>query len=205
MPVLRQAVPVVEEADGPPGRAHEAHQPASPRPRRQEGARRGHRHQPRIDQTSKKVEACHQDTHEPPECEPFRFCGKTFRSWAKLTVHLLKHMEHISLSVLGLVAETEHVSTPLYSFLMNGRVGRFSFRSAISLAGCLLSLAFCSTYIYVQLAHGLGPASTACRHYLWLTTVCLVNMAACRWTASAYSRKPYFPDPFSDRFVYPIR
>ncbi len=60
-----------------------------------------------IDPTWRKVDECHQDTHELPEREPCRFCGKTFQSWKKLTVHLAKHMEHISLPVLGLVAKKE--------------------------------------------------------------------------------------------------
>lgn len=60
-----------------------------------------------IDPTWRKVDECHQDTHELPEREPCRFCGKTFQSWKKLTVHLAKHMEHISLPVLELVAKKE--------------------------------------------------------------------------------------------------
>ncbi|KAK3900033.1 hypothetical protein C8A05DRAFT_17605 [Staphylotrichum tortipilum] len=60
-----------------------------------------------IDPTWKKVDDCHQDTHVQPESEPCRFCGKSFQSWKKLTVHLAKHMEHISLPVLGLVAKKE--------------------------------------------------------------------------------------------------
>ncbi|KAL1844307.1 hypothetical protein VTJ49DRAFT_2364 [Mycothermus thermophilus] len=60
-----------------------------------------------MDPTWAKVEQCHQETSELPQHEPCRFCGKTFPSWKKLTVHLAKHMEHISLPVLRLVAKKE--------------------------------------------------------------------------------------------------
>ncbi|KAK4158460.1 hypothetical protein C8A00DRAFT_28466 [Chaetomidium leptoderma] len=59
------------------------------------------------DPTWAKVEQCHQETRELPQHEPCRFCGKTFPSWKKLTVHLAKHMEHISLPVLKLVAKKD--------------------------------------------------------------------------------------------------
>ncbi|KAK8137815.1 hypothetical protein PG984_001195 [Apiospora sp. TS-2023a] len=55
------------------------------------------------DPTWQKVENCHQETRNRPQDEPCRFCGKTFPTWKKLTVHLAKHMEHISLPVLRLV------------------------------------------------------------------------------------------------------
>ncbi|KAH9891393.1 hypothetical protein F4778DRAFT_332721 [Xylariomycetidae sp. FL2044] len=56
------------------------------------------------DPTWQKVEQCHEETLARPSDEPCRFCGKPFPSWKKLTVHLAKHMEHISLPVLKLVA-----------------------------------------------------------------------------------------------------
>ncbi|KAF3348903.1 hypothetical protein VD0002_g3322 [Verticillium dahliae] len=59
------------------------------------------------DPTWQKVEQCHQDTPVKPQDEPCRFCGKSFPSWKKLTVHLAKHMEQISLPILRLVAERE--------------------------------------------------------------------------------------------------
>ncbi|KAK8095282.1 hypothetical protein PG999_013304 [Apiospora kogelbergensis] len=55
------------------------------------------------DPTWQKVEKCHQETSRRPQDEPCRFCGKSFPTWKKLTVHLAKHMEHISLPVLKLV------------------------------------------------------------------------------------------------------
>ncbi|KAM0276150.1 hypothetical protein ACHAQH_007038 [Verticillium albo-atrum] len=59
------------------------------------------------DPTWQKVEQCHADTQVKPQDEPCRFCGKSFPSWKKLTVHLAKHMEQISLPVLRLVAQKE--------------------------------------------------------------------------------------------------
>lgn len=56
------------------------------------------------DPTWQKVESCHMETPTKPQGEPCRFCGKTFLTWKKLTVHLAKHMEQISLPVLRLVA-----------------------------------------------------------------------------------------------------
>ena len=55
------------------------------------------------DQTWRKVEECHHETVARPQDEPCRFCGKTFPTWKKLTVHLAKHMEQISLPILKLV------------------------------------------------------------------------------------------------------
>lgn len=56
------------------------------------------------DPTWQKVEKCHIETSARPQEEPCKFCGKNFPSWKKLTVHLAKHMEHISLPVLRLVS-----------------------------------------------------------------------------------------------------
>ena len=49
------------------------------------------------------VEQCHHETQKKPQDEPCKFCGKPFNTWKKLTVHLAKHMEYISLPVLKLV------------------------------------------------------------------------------------------------------
>lgn len=50
------------------------------------------------------VEKCHKETTVRPQEEPCRFCGKRLPTWKKLTVHLAKHMENMSLPVLHLVA-----------------------------------------------------------------------------------------------------
>ena len=60
-----------------------------------------------LDPTWQKVEQCHKETHDLPQNEPCRFCAKTFPTWKKLTVHLAKHMEQISLPILKLVARKE--------------------------------------------------------------------------------------------------
>ncbi|KAI1386585.1 uncharacterized protein F4822DRAFT_320768 [Hypoxylon trugodes] len=59
------------------------------------------------DRTWLKVEQCHVETLAKPSDEPCRFCRKTFPTWKKLTVHLAKHMEHISLPVLEVVDRKE--------------------------------------------------------------------------------------------------
>lgn len=60
-----------------------------------------------LDPTWQKVEQCHKETRDMPYNEPCRFCGKTFPTWKKLTVHLAKHMEQISLPILKLVQKKE--------------------------------------------------------------------------------------------------
>ncbi|PHH70166.1 hypothetical protein CDD80_6183 [Ophiocordyceps camponoti-rufipedis] len=57
-----------------------------------------------LDSTWQAVEKCHVETSARPQDEPCRFCGKLLPTWKKLTVHLAKHMEHISLAVLRLAA-----------------------------------------------------------------------------------------------------
>ncbi|KAI1450447.1 hypothetical protein F5Y02DRAFT_115544 [Annulohypoxylon stygium] len=59
------------------------------------------------DRTWLKVEQCHVETQVKAPEEPCRFCRKTFPTWKKLTVHLAKHMEHISLPVLDVVKRKE--------------------------------------------------------------------------------------------------
>lgn len=52
---------------------------------------------------SELVEECRHDTQKTPKEEPCKFCGIICSSWKKLTVHLAKHMERISLPVLEVV------------------------------------------------------------------------------------------------------
>ncbi|ATY58979.1 C2H2 finger domain-containing [Cordyceps militaris] len=56
-----------------------------------------------VEPTWQKVEECHMETPKRAQDEPCKFCGRTFPTWKKLTVHLAKHMEQISLPVLRLV------------------------------------------------------------------------------------------------------
>ena len=55
------------------------------------------------------MERCRRDTTKQPKDEPCRFCGNICNSWKKLTVHLAKHMEQISMPILPLV-EQKHMS-----------------------------------------------------------------------------------------------
>ncbi|KAL5615165.1 hypothetical protein BROUX41_005222 [Berkeleyomyces rouxiae] len=59
------------------------------------------------DATTQRVEICHHETPNRPDDEPCRFCNKTFSTWKKLTVHLAKHMEQISLPVIPLAERTD--------------------------------------------------------------------------------------------------
>ncbi len=51
------------------------------------------------------VERCRHDTTKHSKDEPCRFCGNICNSWKKLTVHLAKHMEQISMPILPLVEQ----------------------------------------------------------------------------------------------------
>ncbi|KAH7076764.1 hypothetical protein BKA63DRAFT_289326 [Paraphoma chrysanthemicola] len=53
------------------------------------------------------VEKCRRDTTKLPKDEPCRFCGNICTSWKKLTVHLAKHMEQISMPILPLVEQKQ--------------------------------------------------------------------------------------------------
>jgi hypothetical protein len=49
------------------------------------------------------VRNCRQDSTKQPSDEPCRFCGNICSSFKKLTVHLAKHMEQVSMPVIKLV------------------------------------------------------------------------------------------------------
>ncbi|KAF1911562.1 hypothetical protein BDU57DRAFT_93429 [Ampelomyces quisqualis] len=53
------------------------------------------------------VERCRRNTTKQPKDEPCRFCGNICTSWKKLTVHLAKHMEQISMPILTLVEQKQ--------------------------------------------------------------------------------------------------
>ena len=56
-----------------------------------------------VDDSWSLVERCRRDTTKQPKDEPCRFCGNICNSWKKLTVHLARHMEQLSIPVLELV------------------------------------------------------------------------------------------------------
>ena len=60
-----------------------------------------------LDPTWAKVESCHRETKSLPQNEPCRFCGRTFPTWKKLTVHVSKHMNQIAFPIMQLVAMKE--------------------------------------------------------------------------------------------------
>ena len=60
-----------------------------------------------FDQVWKLVDECRHETPKNPKDEACKFCGNICNSWKKLTVHLAKHMEQISMPVLGIVRMTE--------------------------------------------------------------------------------------------------
>lgn len=53
------------------------------------------------------VDECRHETNKNPRDEPCKFCGNICSSWKKLTVHLAKHMEQISMPVLNLAKAKE--------------------------------------------------------------------------------------------------
>lgn len=61
------------------------------------------------------IRNCHHETNAKPQDEPCKFCGKVLNSWKKLTVHLAKHMELISLSVLRLVEQQSVIADTIIS------------------------------------------------------------------------------------------
>lgn len=68
-----------------------------------------------IEQVWKLVEECRHETPKNPKDEACKFCGNICNSWKKLTVHLAKHMEQISMPVLGVVKQKEVTSETIIS------------------------------------------------------------------------------------------
>lgn len=61
------------------------------------------------------IETCRHETPKSPSNEPCRFCGNMCSSWKKLTVHLARHMEQISMPVLQLVKERDVTADTIIS------------------------------------------------------------------------------------------
>ncbi|KAI4113786.1 MAG: hypothetical protein LQ345_005314, partial [Seirophora villosa] len=55
-----------------------------------------------LDQVWRLVDECRHETPKDPKDESCKFCGNVCNSWKKLTVHLAKHMEQISMPVLSI-------------------------------------------------------------------------------------------------------
>ncbi|KAL9002418.1 MAG: hypothetical protein Q9188_004645 [Gyalolechia gomerana] len=61
------------------------------------------------------VDECRYETGKNPGGEPCKFCGNICNSWKKLTVHLAKHLEQISMPVLALAKAKEVTPETLIS------------------------------------------------------------------------------------------
>ncbi|KAI9819499.1 MAG: hypothetical protein M1827_006947 [Pycnora praestabilis] len=61
------------------------------------------------------VENCRYDTPKLPRDEACKFCGNICGSWKKLTVHLAKHMEQISMPVLALLEQKDVTADTIIS------------------------------------------------------------------------------------------
>jgi hypothetical protein len=83
------------------------HKIAEPRARTGRGANKDVSNNPESDDIWSLVEKCRRDTTKQPKDEPCRFCGNICNSWKKLTVHLAKHMEQISMPILPLVEQKQ--------------------------------------------------------------------------------------------------
>ncbi|KAJ5059358.1 hypothetical protein J3E74DRAFT_453721 [Bipolaris maydis] len=101
------------------------------------------------------VESCRRDTVKQPKDEPCRFCGNICNSWKKLTVHLAKHMEQISMPILPLVNQkqlnADSIISPIVELPESRKLSIASARSPID-----NTLRYNSSSIY---APGIGPQS----------------------------------------------
>ena len=74
-----------------------------------------------VDQVWRMVETCKFETTKSPKEEPCIFCGNICNTWKKLTVHLAKHMEQISMPVLAIV-KTKDVTPDTIISPINDRI-----------------------------------------------------------------------------------
>ncbi|KAL8671472.1 MAG: hypothetical protein Q9168_004022 [Polycauliona sp. 1 TL-2023] len=68
-----------------------------------------------LDLVWKLVDECRHETTKSPKDEACKFCGNVCNSWKKLTVHLAKHMEQISMPVLNVARAKEVTSNTIVS------------------------------------------------------------------------------------------
>ena len=95
------------------------------------------------DLTLLQAEKCRQERNITPRYEPCRFCGRRYNTWERLTDHLAKHMEEISLPILSLVKESILSSqAPNASFMGYPRAisGYSSYQSIGTMTGPLALL-----------------------------------------------------------------
>ncbi len=72
-----------------------------------------------IDIVWRLVDECRHETRKNPKEEPCKFCGNICNSWKKLTVHLAKHMEQISMPVLNVINQQNISSDTIISPIEN--------------------------------------------------------------------------------------
>ncbi|KAL8745450.1 MAG: hypothetical protein Q9190_002411 [Brigantiaea leucoxantha] len=88
-----------------------------------------------VDQVWRLVEECRHETPKDPKDEPCKFCGNICNSWKKLTVHLAKHMEQISMPVLNIVKQKEVTPETVISPIEQARASSSQHTNSVSPSG----------------------------------------------------------------------
>ena len=93
------------------------------------------------DQVLMMVEKCRKETTKNPMDEPCKFCGNVCNTFKKLTVHLARHMEQISMPVLELVkikdVTPDTIISPIEARLAQASIsstGDGSYRESVSIS-----------------------------------------------------------------------
>ncbi|PVH99494.1 hypothetical protein DM02DRAFT_629319 [Periconia macrospinosa] len=111
------------------------HKIAEPRQRTAKGANKDASANADPDDIWGLVARCRGDTTKQPKDEPCRFCGNICTTWKKLTVHLAKHMEQISMPILPLVEQkqmnADTIISPVVELADKGKLSGTPNRSPI--------------------------------------------------------------------------
>ncbi|CAI6332103.1 unnamed protein product [Periconia digitata] len=111
------------------------HKIAEPRQRSAKGANKDGSSNTDPDDIWGLVARCRGDTTKQPKDEPCRFCGNICTSWKKLTVHLAKHMEQISMPILPLVEQkqmnADTIISPVVELADKGKLSATPNRSPV--------------------------------------------------------------------------
>ena len=92
----------------PKVKTHKVGKPAVRGPSSQKArTRQGDDAEESTDEVWRLVDECRHETPKNPKDEACKFCGNICNSWKKLTVHLAKHMEQISMPVLNIVKQKD--------------------------------------------------------------------------------------------------
>ncbi|KAG8530856.1 uncharacterized protein KY384_004213 [Bacidia gigantensis] len=106
------------KAGKPAVRGPSAHKAKFPKP----SSVRDGEPQNETDQVWKMVEDCRHETRKNPREEACKFCGNICNSWKKLTVHLAKHMEQVSMPVLSIVKQKDVTPETIISPIEQSRI-----------------------------------------------------------------------------------